>query len=335
MHAGLTNAHKSGILEKGITLKAFGTDPESSQLLETRKFTLADVANWLSLPLPKVGYDGKTSTYASLEQENQSFLDDTMEPWLVQHEEQCWDKLLTEDEKRTESHTVEFMRLALMRADAAARSTFYHNAIQDGWMNTDEVRARENLNPKANGQGKKYLRPLNMATEGQEDKVFQQQAWLAMAAAAANVTDLPALTAAVGLPVGDGEQQPFLPIPDAQPQQDEGADRARAICVATRQMLLDATGRMIRRLRTHASKAARSDGGIRGFMAGGIDEHRAVIVEAVGPALSACAAAFGVRADVGLFADGLLAEMRRRIAATDGTPLAVETALRTKIGDQS
>jgi HK97 family phage portal protein len=346
MHAGLENVHKSGILEHGVTVKAFGVNPESSQLLETRKFTLMDVANWLQLPLPKIGYDGKTSTYSSLEQESQNYLDDTMEPWLVQHEEQCWDKLLTEEEKRNDSHTIEFMRLALMRADAAARSTFYHNAMQDGWMNADEVRARENLNPIGDGNGKKYYRPLNMVPVGgeeeQKQKDFERQAWLATSAQGVNLTDLAALTAAVGLPAGDGVQE-FLPIPDANVPADAGddevsagsatSDRAAALCVATRQVLLDAVGRMVRRIRTHATKASRAEGGMRDFLAGGIDPHRAVIVDTIGPAVTACGAAFGVRADVGLIADAFLADVRRRLLATDGTPAAVEAALTTSIGD--
>jgi hypothetical protein len=62
------------------------------------------------------------------------------------------------------------MRLALMRADAAARSTFYHNAKLDGWMNDDEIRARENLNPLPDGKGKIFYRPLNMVPVGHEEE---------------------------------------------------------------------------------------------------------------------------------------------------------------------
>jgi phage portal protein BeeE len=96
---GAGERHKSGILEKGVTLKAFGVDPEKSQLLETRKFTPIDVRTGSHLPPHKLGETTRTA-FASLEQENQSFLDDSIEPWLVQFEEQSWDKLLTEEQKR-------------------------------------------------------------------------------------------------------------------------------------------------------------------------------------------------------------------------------------------
>jgi hypothetical protein len=325
----------------------------------------------------------------------------------VQIEEECWDKLLSEEQKRSDSHTVEFMRLALMRADAAARSTFYHNAMQDGWMNSDEVRARENLNPIEGGKGKQYYRPLNMVPVGQEKEEkqadFNKQVWLGfqkdgtVADVMANLTDIKALTAAVGLPTQEEYVEPWLPVvadpgplvsgdtvkdgdgdvvggdvlppdpvkgadvqndqlgggldPAADPKQrakkqagknqrgqkqepddHEAAAHARMVTLqtATRQMLLDVVGRMVRRLATHAVRAAKSGDTLTAFLAGGIDEHREVVAKALGPSLTACAAAFGVRADAGLLADGLIADVRRRIAATDNTVSAVEGALTAK-----
>ena len=56
------------------------------------------MANLLGVPAHKLGADIKSS-YNSLEQENQDYLDQCLDFWLVRWEEECWDKLLTEEEK--------------------------------------------------------------------------------------------------------------------------------------------------------------------------------------------------------------------------------------------
>jgi HK97 family phage portal protein len=162
MHTGLANMHKLAILEEGMKLNAFSSDANKAQLIQYKAFSIRDVANWLGVPPHKLGDTTKTS-YASLEQENQSYLDDALDPWLCQWEGESWDKLLTERQKREDSHVIEFLRQALVRTDLATRATYYRQALGGmPWMMIDEVRGMENLNPLPDGLGKKYYVPLNV-----------------------------------------------------------------------------------------------------------------------------------------------------------------------------
>lgn len=172
LYAGIENAHRTAILEEGMKINPMQINARDSQLIEARKMDLTTQANLLCLPPHKVGGDGRTS-YNSLEMENQDYLDDSLDPWLVAIEEECQEKLLTEKEKEEDTHVVEFMRQALIRADMAARSTFYHNALQDGYMNRDEVRSRENLNPMPEDEGQKFFIPLNVKTTGDDDEASE------------------------------------------------------------------------------------------------------------------------------------------------------------------
>jgi phage portal protein BeeE len=45
----------------------------------------------------------------------------------------------------------EFMVDALLRGDTTSRYNAYASAIQNKWMNANEVRSKENLNPRADG----------------------------------------------------------------------------------------------------------------------------------------------------------------------------------------
>ncbi len=145
-HARLENAHKPAFMQSGSKLHELSSNARDSQLIEGREFGVRDLANWLSVPPHKLG-DASRTAYNSLEQENQSFLDDSLDPWLNTWEQECWDKLLTEDEKRSDSHSIKFTRQALLRADAATRSTFYSSMVGIGVMLKNEVRVLEDMNP--------------------------------------------------------------------------------------------------------------------------------------------------------------------------------------------
>jgi HK97 family phage portal protein len=234
-HSGLDNAHKPAVLEEGMKVNAYSQSNEDSQLLGLLAANVRDVANWYGLPPHLLG-DTTRTAYASLEMENQSFLDNSLDPWLCLWEEECREKLLTEEEKRSDSHVIEFMRSALARANMSERYNAYTSALQNGWMSRDEVRARENLNPIPDGEGEKFFIPKNMDLSGEDPKK----------------------------PPAAPPPQPFAPVPpDDQGggQEDDEADRYARVVTAHRALMIDLAGRLGRRLLDGARKAARDPNG--------------------------------------------------------------------------
>lgn len=161
MHQGLDEQHKTALLTQGAKINSYTTNARDSQLLELSKFQFIDVANFLGIPPHKIG-DTTGRSYASLEQENQSYLDECLDGWLRRWERECWRKLLREREKENDTHVIEFNRNAILRTDAVARSQYYHTMLLDGVMNKDDVRSRENMNPLPDGMGQRYYEPANM-----------------------------------------------------------------------------------------------------------------------------------------------------------------------------
>lgn len=253
MHSGLDNAHKTAILEEGMKLTVMSINAKDSQLLESRQFEIREIANWFGVPPHKLG-DTTRTAFASLEQENQSYLDDALDPWLVVWEEECREKLLSEREKESDSHTVEFLRQALVRANLKDRGAFYNTALQGGWMNRDEIRARESMNPLPNGEGQKFYTPLNVTTDGS---------------------------------VAIEEE----PSESSEPPLD--SRRRSAIDAAHRRLIHDAAARMVTRLGTHARKAAKSPDRFDDWLGGMESEHLAVVRGAIEPVVSAYHAAIG------------------------------------------
>lgn len=160
MGGGIDNAHRLALLQGGADLKTFTINARDSQLLETRQFNIRDIANWIGVPPHKVGDDTRTS-YGSLEQENQEYLETGLDPWLCRWEEESWDKLLTEEQKASESHEVAFDVRRLLRANMTARGGYYRLALGGApWMTRNEVREQEDLDPVEGGD--ELLDPLNM-----------------------------------------------------------------------------------------------------------------------------------------------------------------------------
>jgi HK97 family phage portal protein len=155
IHKGFENAHKIAILEEGADYVSFTTNAKDAQLLESREFDAREVANIFGVPTHKLGDPSKVA-YNSLEQENQSYWDDTLVRWLELWAAECSDKLLSEKEKAGESHCFDWDYHALQRASLSGLTAYATAAVNGGWENVDEIRAHFGKNPLPGGKGQEF-----------------------------------------------------------------------------------------------------------------------------------------------------------------------------------
>lgn len=149
--SGALNAGKSPVLEGGMTANMIGINPSDAQLLESRVFSIEEVCRWFGVPPSMIGATDKASSWASSsEQLNLWFLQYGLRPWLKRIEQAIWDGLLTPVEQQR--FYAEFAVEGLLRADTAARTSFYSTALQNGWMSRNEVRRLENLPAVTGGE---------------------------------------------------------------------------------------------------------------------------------------------------------------------------------------
>ncbi len=158
-YQGAGKAHKTVILEEGMTYDKLAMTPEDSQFLQTRQFQVTDIARIFRVPPHKIG-DLSQATFSNIEQQSIDFVQDTLLPWLKRWETAIDTQLI--GEAKRSSLFSEFKVEGLLRGDSAARSAFYASGIQNGWLTRNEVRALENLNPIDGGDIP--LVPLNLGT---------------------------------------------------------------------------------------------------------------------------------------------------------------------------
>lgn len=141
---GGANAGKTPLLPPGWEWKAFTLPPQEAELLQTRQFSVEEVARWFRIPPHMLGHMDKSSSYGTgLEQQMLGFLTLCLRPWLKRIEQACKRKLLSPGERG--ALDIEFNAAALMRADSAARAQYYVAMVQNGIYSVNEVRALENL----------------------------------------------------------------------------------------------------------------------------------------------------------------------------------------------
>ena len=161
---GLTQAHKSMVLEEGMKFVKTGMPLEDAQFLESRVFQIGEIARWFNLPPHKLK-ELSRATYSNIEQQQIEFLQDSIRPWAVRWEQHISWKLLRQGERRVVF--AEFNLDGLQRGDTKSRMEAYAALRNVGAINADEIRAKENMNPIGDLAGEMYWRPLNMGDAGE------------------------------------------------------------------------------------------------------------------------------------------------------------------------
>ena len=135
---------------------------EDAQWIESRKFSRTDIAMFFGVPPHMIGDTEKSTSWGSgIEQQSIGFVTYTLEDHLTTWEETANRDLITDS-----SIYARFNRRALVRGDIKTRTEHYVKMLQWGVYSPNEVRAREDENPRADGDV--YYDPPN--TAGQTDK---------------------------------------------------------------------------------------------------------------------------------------------------------------------
>lgn len=154
-YGGLSKSQQVMILQQGLKFHVLTVPQKDAQFLETKKFTVRDVARWFLIPPHMIG-DLDRATWGNIESQGIDYVVYTLRPWLVRFEQGMEVKFDLGNEYEIR-HVVE----GLLRGDSTARAAFYKSGITDGWMNRNEVRELEDLNPKDGLD--EFLTPMNTA----------------------------------------------------------------------------------------------------------------------------------------------------------------------------
>lgn len=162
-YQGIDNSHKTVVLEDGMKANQFAVNNEDAEWILSREFSVEEIARWFRIPPHKISHL-KHATFSNISHQGIEYVVDTLLAWLKRWEREIWRKLIPRADQ--DAVFAEFTVEGLMRGDAPARYDGYQKAILTGWMNRNEARALENMNPEDGLDD--FLEPMNMETVGEE-----------------------------------------------------------------------------------------------------------------------------------------------------------------------
>lgn len=156
LHAGM-DARRFGVIGDGAEYKTIGLDPQQTQLLESRRFGVSEVARLLGV-VPHKLYDLERATFSNIEHQAIESVTDSIRPWAVRLE--AW--FNADRQLIPVSNFIEFELEGLLRGDTKTRYEAYSAAVGGPWLEVNAARRLENLPPIEGGDD--VLQPLNMTT---------------------------------------------------------------------------------------------------------------------------------------------------------------------------
>ena len=158
-YTNIQDSNKTMVLEEGLKFQQISLSNEASQFLNSREFSITEIARLFNLP-PHLLRDLTKSSFNNISEQSREFVQYSLMPYLVMMESEMNSKLF----RKNEAGKVEtkFVVNALLRGTPKDRSEYYRTMLNIGAMSIDEIRKLEEL-PTIDG-GENHFMQLNMAT---------------------------------------------------------------------------------------------------------------------------------------------------------------------------
>ena len=160
----------TAVLEGGASFKSISYDPNVLQFLESRKFSVVEIARFLRVPPSKL-YDQDTSTYNNIEHDNLRVAVDTLDAWARSIEIEIDTKLLN---NQFGGAHAEFKMSAIFRGDMKTRGEYHKIMLGIGAMTPNEIRIDEGREPYDEGD-EYYISSNNLTPISRQNEIIDSQ----------------------------------------------------------------------------------------------------------------------------------------------------------------
>lgn len=148
------------VLELGAKFEPLSLTPADLQLMETRRFTIEEIARWFGIPGALINDTSKSTTWGTgIESLIQGFYKFRLRAIVTLLEQAIDRRVMTDAQRR--KFTAEFSMDALLRGSLKDRIDIGSRAVQNGLMTRDEWRQLENL-PQKGGNAAQLTAQSNL-----------------------------------------------------------------------------------------------------------------------------------------------------------------------------
>lgn len=141
VHEGADSAHKLFVLEAGMQYQQVQLAPEALQMIDTRKFSVNDIARFFGVPAFLLNQsEGSTSWGTGLEQQMLGFYNLTIRPYTIRIAAGCRAKLIPLEQQRRRKVAYDFDEL--LAVDMRSKAEYYTKLSANGIMTRNEIREK-------------------------------------------------------------------------------------------------------------------------------------------------------------------------------------------------
>jgi HK97 family phage portal protein len=164
------NGSNNGIalVHSGAKFTKIAAQPNEAQMVESKEFSVADIARWFRMNLSKV-QAGATGS-SNLEQLNIEYVTDCLMPWFVRWEQEIERKLFRFDEM--ERLDAKFNVAMLMRGDMKSTAEYLNTLKYAGFITSNDGRRFIGLNTISETFADQIYSPVNMIPAAKEDEFW-------------------------------------------------------------------------------------------------------------------------------------------------------------------
>jgi HK97 family phage portal protein len=167
-HSGAENAARPMILEEGMKAQTHLVNFRELQFLEQMQYSDERTAMLFGVPPHMIGLVSKSTSWGTgIGEQKQGFMDFTLGP-INGFFERAFNRQCFSAAEKASGLYVKANLTAFLRADIEKRNAAYAVAVDKGWLDRNEVRALEDLDPFEGGDVKtiqQQMIPLQLAGE--------------------------------------------------------------------------------------------------------------------------------------------------------------------------
>ena len=132
------------VLPQHVDFQPISVSPEDAQLLDSRQFSIYEIARFFLIPPSKLFVFDKVS-YNSLEFSQLTYLQDTLLPYVEMIEDEIDTKCFRPSEQG--KRMIDFDFTALMNADKKTEAEYYRTLVTNGVCTINEARSKLGFSP--------------------------------------------------------------------------------------------------------------------------------------------------------------------------------------------
>lgn len=142
------------VLWDGVTFQPVSMTPKDAEFLESRKFSVSEIARWFGVPPHLVGdVERSTSWGSGIAEQNLGFLIYTIQPWIELIQQSIRFTLIVQSQR----YYAKFNPGALLQMAPKAQAEVFATLIEKGVLNPNECRELLDRNPRQGGD--EYVNP--------------------------------------------------------------------------------------------------------------------------------------------------------------------------------